>query len=421
MWGITAAVGCALGWLAGSAGEVRIIQEFCLVGMIISALWSLLGRRALRRMALPLGLLIFLVPFGDSLISPLQDFTATFAAAALRFSGVPTFIDGRLITVPTGDWQVAEACSGISYLISMIVLACLFAALAYRTWWRRALLLLAGFVIPIVANGIRAYGIIMLAYFSNNRLAVGVDHIIYGSIFFVFVIFLLFSIASRWREPITQDVPTVTRLSRQAHSERPCSRSALLISSVVPVFLAAVVALVPSLVWGKDHSAVAVASAPSISAPWTLAVDNGWQPVVTSETEFTASYSNPDRQTVNVFIHRYALDAGGIELASGSNPLLAGGDTTVWAPQYRIVLLNRRPESVNENVALVGSGRRLVWSWYSVAGADTAEPLRVKLLQAKARLFSRGSAGQLTVVSIQLQDFAYDRKLLQEFLDSASF
>ena len=418
-FGIAAALCCALGWLAGRAGDARVIQEFCLIGMIVSALWSIVGTRALRRMALPLAFLIFAVPIGDSLISPLQDFTAAFAAAALRLSGIPTFTDGRLLSIPTADWQVAEACSGINYLISMVFLACLFAVTTYRTWWRRALFLAASIAIPILANGIRAYGIVMLAYLSNNRLAVGVDHIIYGWVFFALVILLLFAVAGRWQEP-KEDLSTASIISSDLVSIQRFPVPTMLTCSALSVILAGVVAIAPSLLWVKNNPGLARAVGPHVSAPWRATLAGDWQPVITSEAEFTNSYSGPSG-TVNVFIHRYDLNSTGVALASSSNPVLAGADTTIWKQQLRTVSVNKRTASINEDIGEVGSGRRLIWSWYTVAGVSTAQPYKVKLLQAKARLLGHDSQGQISVISIPLRDLTADRNLLQQFLNSARF
>src|SRR5699024_5572254 len=79
-------------------------------------------------------------------------------------------------------------------------LGTLYAYITYHSYWRRAMFIVASIIAPIIANGLRAYGIIMLAYLSSMKLAVGIDHIIYGWIFFGIVMFLLFWIGSFWRE-----------------------------------------------------------------------------------------------------------------------------------------------------------------------------------------------------------------------------
>ncbi len=103
--------------------------------------------------------------------------------------------------MPNGRWSVIEACSGVRYLIASLVVGTLFAYLNYTTMWRRFAFVGVSIVVPIVANWLRAYMIVMLGYLSDNRIATGVDHIIYGWVFFGLVMLLMFWIGARWQEP----------------------------------------------------------------------------------------------------------------------------------------------------------------------------------------------------------------------------
>ena len=62
-------------------------------------------------------------------------------------------------------------------------------------------------IVPIIANGMRAYMIVMIAHLSDMKLALGVDHLIYGWVFFGIVMLLLFWIGSFWREIPAPTVP----------------------------------------------------------------------------------------------------------------------------------------------------------------------------------------------------------------------
>ena len=95
---------------------------------------------------------------------------------------------------------MVEACSGLRYLIASFTLGTLYAYLTYRSLARRLVFIALSLIVPIVANGIRAYLIVMTGHLSDMQLAVGVDHLIYGWVFFGFVMLLLFWIGSFWRE-----------------------------------------------------------------------------------------------------------------------------------------------------------------------------------------------------------------------------
>src|SRR5262249_21157037 len=123
-----------------------------------------------------------------------------FVIHSLMFSHVPAVLENHTISLPSGVWSVAETCSGIRFLLSSFVLGLFFSFLMYRSWFRRLAFLCACVVVPIVGNGLRAYGTILLAYSTNNRVAVGMDHIVYGGLFSTIIQVTLLAIGLRWRE-----------------------------------------------------------------------------------------------------------------------------------------------------------------------------------------------------------------------------
>ena len=123
------------------------------------------GPRAWRAsLAFPLLFLLFAVPFGEVFIAPLIEFTADFTVAAVQLTGIPVLRNGTRFDLPTGSWSVVEACSGVRYLISSVTLGCLYAYLTYRSTTRRALFVALSIVVPIIANGLRAYMIVMIGH-----------------------------------------------------------------------------------------------------------------------------------------------------------------------------------------------------------------------------------------------------------------
>ena len=200
--GLLLLVLAGIAWLAAYAAEVIVVQQFALVTMVVASVVALLGWQVSWAIAFPLAYLYFAVPVGEFLTLPLQDFTAWFSVALLRLTGIPVFWEGYQLVLPTAQFEVAEACSGLRYLIASLALGCLYAYLSYRSLWRRLAFVAMALVVPIIANGLRAYGIVMLAYLSDGKIATGVDHIIYGWLFFGVVVLLMFWIGSFWRESI---------------------------------------------------------------------------------------------------------------------------------------------------------------------------------------------------------------------------
>jgi exosortase A len=165
-------------WLLGSLAAVVVVQQYCLVLMILFLAATLLGNQIVKELAFPLLFLLFAVPFGEFMLPALMESTADVAIFALRLSGIPVYREGLFFTIPSGNWSVVEACSGLRYLIASITLGFLYAYLTYRSFKRRAAFLLMSISVPLVANWLRAYMIVMIGHLSSMKLATGVDRIV---------------------------------------------------------------------------------------------------------------------------------------------------------------------------------------------------------------------------------------------------
>jgi len=161
---------------------------------------AILGKRLWWAMAGPLLYLYFLVPFGDFLTPRLQDFTTWFIQQGLNILGVPAYIDGYIIEIPQGTFFVAEACAGLRFLIASIAFGCLYALMMYRSPVRRGVFILVSIIVPVIANGFRGLGIVYLGYLLNSAQAAAADHIIYGWLFFSFVILVLIALGLPFRQ-----------------------------------------------------------------------------------------------------------------------------------------------------------------------------------------------------------------------------
>ena len=193
-----ALVAAGLGlWWAGRSADINLIAHSGAVGALQGAVIAVVGLRAALLLALPLAMGVFLVPFGDEIITPLQFITADITIALTRWSGIPANIDGIYIDTPAGLFIVAEACSGVKFLIAMVTLGVLVCFTRFASWRRRALFLAACVIVPILANGVRAWATVYVAQYVGAEKASGFDHIVYGWIFFAIVVAAM--LAGAWR------------------------------------------------------------------------------------------------------------------------------------------------------------------------------------------------------------------------------
>ncbi|MEM6266840.1 MAG: exosortase A [Pseudomonadota bacterium] len=190
-------------WLIGRVLGINLVAHLGAVAAVQALLVTMLGLRTAAVLALPVGFAIFLVPFGDEIIPPLQAITAKIAIALTRWSGIPASVEGVYIDTPAGLFVVAEACSGVRFLIAMVTLAVLISFTRFSGWRKRAWLMLAAVIVPVLANGVRAWGTIFIAQSQGVEFASGFDHIVYGWFFFAFLVALILAVTWRFfdRDP----------------------------------------------------------------------------------------------------------------------------------------------------------------------------------------------------------------------------
>lgn len=400
-------------WVAAALLDVLEAEQLVVVSLFEVLLLAVLGWRAFRALLAPLLFLFFLVPFGAFLVPALQRFTAAFAVNGLQLVGIPVFADGFIIQIPEGTFEVAEACAGLRFLIASIVFGCFFAIVVYRSRLRRIVFIGLSIFVPIVANGLRALGLIVLAHVEGSATAMEADHILYGWLFFSLVTLLLIAIG-------------ITFADRPEHPAAPALGSPEVASSVrigatmaVGVLMAV---LGPAYLTMIDRaSAAPVAAAlfdPAPDSGWTrqsaTAID--WQPVVRgANSESSATYRDGNA-AVTEFVARYRLPARGSPLTRTVNVV---ADPQTW----RVTATGRVTASLGGETVFVNSATivrqghyRLVWWFYVIDGRATASTLEAKLLQARAALFGRAHVGAYIALSTEVDDTAPDNPSLGRFL-----
>lgn len=424
LWGLPLLALLGLAWALGYAANVVLVQQLSFATMIPLLVLTLLGTRITAAIAFPLGYLYFAIPFGEFLIPPLMDWTAWFSVKALQATGIPVYAEGRFITVPTATWEVAEVCAGLRYLIASLAVGCLYAYLSYRSAWRRLAFIAVAAIVPIIANGIRAYGIIMIGHLSGMRLAAGVDHIIYGWLFFGVVIGALFWIGSLWREP---DASPQDALPAAAGGEE--NTTAGMRGSEWRKYLAAIGALVFLLI-GPAAAALLDGSAgdaplselrlPAGTNGWVgpMAADAAWEPKFPQVGQRVHRMYRRENRRIYVYVIHYPSQRQGQELISQRNHVYGN---TYWRriaeARHSVALADGGLFAVAETAMRSARTNRLVWWWYEIAGQSTLSTLVGKALESWARISNDSRGSSLVMVAADYEQNPEDaRESLQRFL-----
>jgi exosortase A len=404
------------GWLAARLGEVQVVSQYTFVAMLPVAALALFGPRLAGSLAFPLLFLLFAVPFGEVFVGPLIQFTADFTVAAVQATGIPVLRSGTRFELPTGNWSVVEACSGVRYLISSITLGCLYAYLTYRSMTRRALFIGLSVVVPVIANGLRAYMIVMIGHLSGMELATGVDHLIYGWLFFGLVMFVMFWIGSYWREDT--DVPAVAAAGPVVHAAPSAGAGRGIPAMAVGVVLAA--ALWPALaLYGEraNQNARPVGLA-NLPVSWAEAPEFAdWKPDYMAPDAFVHRTYQAGATPVALTLLYYRNQNREKSLISSINRL--AGYKDAWhavESGTRTENFAGHPVALHETVLRTPNANILVWSWMWIGGHYTSSDIAGKLWQARAKALLRGDDGAAIMLSAPADDPAQARAALRRFV-----
>jgi exosortase A len=415
-WALPPLVLIAFLWLLGNLTNTAVVQQFCLVAMVVGLVWGLLGSSAARALLFPLGFLLFALPLGDRIVPVLQDFTASFAVKLLQFSGVPVLLEGHVISIPGSRWQVAEACGGINYLVSSLAVGYVFAGTAYKSWTHRLSFFAASALLPLVANGFRVYTTIVIASFGYTGIAAGLEHNLYGWLVFALTMILLFVTCGRWEEPAPDNTAQNSKSPEAIAPASSASRVALV--GMVGLLIVGSAPLSARLLWPGTVTERSVILKPwAVSAPWRI-VENGryaWAPrFVTPSGESLQDYGSSE-YAVKAYVAYYDPDRPGLKLVNGDNALF---EDPWWptAEGRRAVSIDGESIEVRETTLRSPQSSMVVLSWYWVDGRFTGSDYVAKLLLAKARLFRGREGSAVIVVAAEDQSGVEAAAILKDFL-----
>lgn len=214
------AIPVILVWMVAERLGIMEGRQLMMMTLVEILFLTVLGWRLAYQLAGPLLYLYFLVPFGAFIVPTLQDFTTSFIVHGLNLLNIPNYSDARTIEIPEGTFLVAEACAGLRFLIASFAFGCLYSLLVYRSPLRRWVFVLISLVVPIIANGFRALGIVVLGHILGSAQAATADHLIYGWIFFSVVILLQIALGL----PFRQDHRSWTAPRAMASSSKQSAR-----------------------------------------------------------------------------------------------------------------------------------------------------------------------------------------------------
>jgi exosortase A len=419
--------GLSLMWLLGDLVAVNSVTQLALVAMLVATVPAVLGFAVARTIMFPLAFMFFAVPIGEFVMPQLMDWTADFTIMALRMSGIPVYREGLSFVIPSGHWSVVEACSGVRYLIASLTVGTLYAYLNYQSTQRRVLFILVSILVPIVANWARAYMIVTVGHLSGNTIAVGVDHLIYGWIFFGFVILLMFVIGARWSEP----EPAIGSQRMPDEFGQPLVSASRLWTLAIAV---ALIVSMPILVKRTLDATVRTAE-PRLEMAGDLF--GAWQPLDAKSVAFKPHFENSSveanhvyqngEKAVGLYLGYYRNQDYNRKLVSSNNVLVVSNDTRwrrVMGGSHAVTIPGqqstvRSAEFLRLSSSSAGQPERLLaWQIYWINGTLTSNDYLAKIYSAVYQLLGRGDDSAVVVVYTAKDRSDSAEKTLASFLST---
>jgi exosortase len=385
-----------------------------MVLLIPVAVLLVLGPAVLRAVAFPLGFALLAVPFGEFLVPALMDITADGSVLLLQATGVPVYRQGWLISIPQGDFLVAEACSGIRYLMAATTCAILFGYFFFSSVRKRIYFIVFTVFLTVLANVMRAYIIIQLARLTDMRLAVGVDHFIYGWFLFAILVVVLFAVGLKFADgaPAGASVqpaesvamasadmePSPAQAAARGQAAGPAALpGALLVTTIVLVAGPLALARLQPGTTGEAalRLPVTVAGAPAQAA----AGQAGWLSTTRAGGgQMTHRYYASVPGGIELHVIRGSEEAPRPDLGS-LRQYLTDEVTTLIADDA--VPLQTAPLASYRRMQLEYQGKTLlIGYWFTVGGRQTANPVTAKFMESITIL--RGEYQRPALIAVAL-------------------
>ena len=196
--GLVFVLGSVIVLIAGILGSELFLTRISILGTVVGVILFLFGWAHLRALAFPVAFLLLMIPIPAILFNqiafPLQLLASQFGESAMGLANVPVLREGNVLILANTTLEVAEACSGIRSLVSLLTLAIVFGYFSDPRGWVRTLLTLSAIPVAIVTNGFRVAGTGIAAHRFGAAAAEGFFHEFSGWLVFVSAFMLMLAV-----------------------------------------------------------------------------------------------------------------------------------------------------------------------------------------------------------------------------------
>lgn len=404
--------------MLGRAVDVVGLQELSLLPVIAGCVLWYHGPAALRLLAFPIGYLLFMMPVWDLVLDrlhyPFQRLSATLGARLIEAAGVPVRLDTIYLELPNITLEVAQVCSGISYLIAVAAIGIPLAIYTFPDLRRRVLLVLGAIAIAVVGNGLRVALIGYLAYHGFSQAIHGPGHVFQGLFVAMLGYVALFGgVALLRRVPPGPSRTAPTQPEAAPGASTTHARRSLAVVPALILALAGLARAAPAI----DTTPIGTLPAPRpaiaswVSAERPRAVGPVGKAVV-EPNDVWMNYSRAGREPVQLYVGWFRSQAGSTRGSYWTDALEPEA-------RRRVVDLGTRQIEVKWLQQTVGDTELEVAYWYDL-GASTTSASRVaaKIQALRSSVQGGIDTPRVWVVTTEIRRQAPDeaRHTVDEFI-----
>ncbi len=381
--------------VAGRLSSIYTVQHIALLVVIAGIVLALAGWRALRVIGAPLGVLVFMIPLPNFLLTTLsaqlQLISSSFAVWMMRLAGVAVLLQGNVIDLGSYKLEVAEACSGLRYLLPLMTLAFLMACFYRAAFWKRAVLFLSSIPLTLVTNSVRIALIGVMVDRWGAGMAEGLLHQVQGWMMFMlstFILVLEVAWLSRlggerrpWRTLFGPEAPREAPRSDLPRRSRDLPVPLLVCAATVLLFGAAVFAMPVAAEQVPERANFT--TFPLQVGQWSgrrQALEPIYLDTLKLDDYLLADYVGADHLPVNLYVAWYNSQRAGQSAHSPKACLPGGGWRIDDLRQVRLAGVGIGSQTLRVNRALIQEGdqRELVYYWFEERGRVLTNEYLVK-------------------------------------------
>ena len=435
-WGVALVLLGGFLLLLGQLATIYTLVQYAYLVTLYGLVLAFTGPRAFRLLAMPLLILVFMIPLPQfvlaNLSTKLQLLSSQIGVWVIRRFDISVFVEGNVIDLGGYKLQVAEACDGLRYLFPLMTLGFLMGYFYKGATWKRVVLFLSSIPITVVMNSLRVGTIGVMVEHWGIAMAEGFLHQFQGwAVFMASAALMLGEIAvlnrighesGTWRQLFGVEFPAASPRDARIQS-RTLPHSFIGACGVLLAFVAVSIFIPrPTEVFPPRSSFIEF---PMTFGPWSGrrdSLEGIYQDALKLDDYLLANYTQAGGSPINLYIAYYNSQRKGEAVHSPRSCLPGGGWQLRDFDQRTLnkVSIGGRPLRVNRTIIELGNQRQLVYYWFQQRGRVVTNEFMVKWFLFWDALTRHRTDGALVRLIIALPAASSEADADQRLTDLAS-